>query len=55
MNQATVTGAEEDTPLCRKELQQAVGVNFIAAATRQDRTRKPIVNFVQKRDWGSVK
>ena len=47
-NKATTAEIEEDTPLYRKNLQQVMGVNFFAAATRKDTNIKPIVNFVHK-------
>ena len=46
---------EEDTPLSRKNLQKVLGVNFFAAATRKDKKLKPLLNFVRKRDWESLK
>ena len=54
-DRATATETEEDTSLYRKKLQQAIGVKFIAAATRRDRNSKPIANFEQKRDWEALK
>ena len=43
---ATTMEAEKDTPLYRKKLQ--------VAATRRKRKIKPIVSFVQKRDWKAI-
>ena len=46
---------EEDTPMYRKNLQKVLGMNFIAAATRKDKNVRPLVNFMTKRDWESLK
>ena len=50
VDRVNYTEAEEDTTLCRENLQKVMGVSFIAAATRKDRNIKRIVNFVRKRD-----
>ena len=55
INQATLTESEEDTPPFRQKLQKVLGVKFIAAATRKDRTLRPLITFVKKRDWESIK
>ena len=46
---------EEDTPLYRKKLQKVLGVNFIAAATRNYKNLRPLVNFVGKQNWDAFK
>ena len=56
MNQATTKSElEEDIPLYRSNLQKVIRIGFIATATSKDRYLKPIVNFVKKRDWYSLK
>ena len=52
IDKETNTEAEEDTPLYRKSLQKVLGV---AAANRKDKNLRPLVNFVRKRDWESLK
>ena len=47
--------SEEDTPLFRQRLQRVLGVRFIAAATKKDRNLRPLINFVNKRDWEAIK
>ena len=46
---------EEDTPLYRRKLQKILVVNFIAAPTRKYKNKRPLVNFVRKRDWDATK
>ena len=55
VNKETNTEIKEDTPLYSKILQKVLGINFIAAATRKDRNKRPLVNFLKKRDWGALK
>ena len=47
--------AEEDTPLFRQRLQRVLGVRFIAAATKKDRSLRQLLNFVKKRNWEAIK
>ena len=47
--------SEEDTPLFRQRLQWVLGARFIAAATKNDRNLRPLINFVKKRDWEAIK
>ena len=48
--------SEEDSPLFRQRLQRILGVRFIAAATKKNRNlRRPLINFVKKRDWEAIK
>ena len=47
--------AEEDTPLFRQRLQRVLGVRFIDAATKKDRSLRQLFNFVKKRDWEAIK
>ena len=49
------TESKEDTPLFRKKLQRVLGMQFIAAATKKDRNLRPLINFVKKRDWETIK
>ena len=55
LNQATMAETEEDTPLFRKKIQKVLGTKLIAAATRKDRNLRPLISFVKKRDWDSIK
>ena len=55
VSQTTMTEAGEDAPLFRQRLQKVLGVNFIATATKKDRNLKPLINFVEKRDWEAKK
>ena len=50
-DKATTMATEKDTPLHRWKLEELVGVNFLATATRKDKTIKFIRILVQKRDW----
>ena len=54
-DRATATEVDEDTQLYRRKLQKVIRAKLIAAATRRDRNIKPIVNFIQKRDWEALK
>ena len=55
INQTTMTETEEDTPLFRRRLQKVLAIKFIAAATKKDRSLRPLINFVKKWDWGAIK
>ena len=55
-DQATATSdIIEVTPLEREQPTKVLGIAIITTATRKDRKIKPIVNFVKKRGWDSLK
>ena len=55
LEQETHTEMKEDTSLFRDKLQKVFGVKFIAAATKEDTNMRPLLNFVKKCDWDSIK
>ena len=55
VNQATMTKAEEDTPLFPQRLQKVLAVKLIATATKKIKHLRPLVNFVKKRVWDAIK
>ena len=55
MNQASTIELAEDTPLYRRNFQKLIVIGFITAATRKDRKIKPVLSFLNKRDWNSLK
>ena len=46
---------EEDVPMYRKQLRKVFDSNFIAAATKRDRTLQPLLNIERGQKWDNLK
>ena len=55
VNQEANTEIEKDTLLYRKNIQEVLGLNVIAAATRTDRYIRSVLNFVEKSDCEAIR
>ena len=52
---ATAFMDEEDVPMYRRQLRSVFDSNFIAAATKKDRTLQPLLKMVRGQKWDNLK